>query len=289
MAAKLALDDWWGPDVQYYFDETSGAPGGSDSGWQSSNTYTDTGLTAGQQYTYNVRTRDPSGNESAPSVSRSVIVGADSQAPSPNPMTWATAPYSTSTTSISMIATTATDPSGVEYSFEETSGNTGGSNSGWQNGTSYTDSGLSVSTQYCYRVMARDKSVNQNPTAWSTPPACATTGGIGGNQPPYPTGGVPGSPAAWDPTDIGGESGFPHAVSGGHYMRAIAAVDPEGLGVQYYFTCTTGETPNSGWLNVREWFNTLAPVGTHYCYSVKYRDTSPEQVESASSPTSCVP
>jgi hypothetical protein len=98
----------------------------------------------------------------------------DTTPPSPNPMTWATVPYATGSTSIAMVATTATDTSGVEYYFDETSGNPGGTDSGWQSGTSYTDTGLSPSTQYCYRVQARDLSPNQNATAWSTT-QCATT------------------------------------------------------------------------------------------------------------------
>ena len=38
--------------------------------------------------------------------------------PSPDPMEWATPPYATGSSSIAMVATTATDPSGVEYRFE---------------------------------------------------------------------------------------------------------------------------------------------------------------------------
>lgn len=55
------------PPVEYWFDETSGNPGGTDSGWLSTRTYTDTGLTPGVQYTYRVKARDsaPALNESA--------------------------------------------------------------------------------------------------------------------------------------------------------------------------------------------------------------------------------
>ncbi|MHC4498409.1 MAG: Calx-beta domain-containing protein, partial [Planctomycetota bacterium] len=102
----------------------------------------------------------------------SSLSGPDTTPPSPDPMTWATAPYATGSTSIAMTATTATDTSGVEYYFECTSG--GGNDSGWQDSTSYTDTGLTPDTQYCYRVQARDKSTNQNATAWSTTD-CATT------------------------------------------------------------------------------------------------------------------
>jgi hypothetical protein len=78
-------------------------------------------------------------------------------------------------TSISMIATTADDASGVEYYFAETSGNAGGDDSGWQDSAKYIDWGLLPYTQYIYTVTARDKSTNQNETAASAA-ASATTG-----------------------------------------------------------------------------------------------------------------
>ena len=57
--------------------------------------------------------------------------GADTTPPTPNPSTWATVPYATGSTSISMTATTASDPSGVQYYFDCTAG-AGGHDSGWQ-------------------------------------------------------------------------------------------------------------------------------------------------------------
>jgi len=99
----------------------------------------------------------------------------DTDPPVPDPMTWATVPAADSDSAISMTATTATDPSGVSYYFDETSANPGGNDSSWQADPDYTDDGLSASTQYCYRVKARDNSANQNETAWSSPDACATT------------------------------------------------------------------------------------------------------------------
>jgi len=102
----------------------------------------------------------------------------DVTAPAPDPMTWSTAPNGSGTTAISMTATSAIDVSGVEYYFEETSGNPGGDDSLWQESSSYTDTGLQQGVQYCYRVMARDKSPNQNETDWSGS-SCATPGGDG--------------------------------------------------------------------------------------------------------------
>jgi hypothetical protein len=94
--------------------------------------------------------------------------------PTPNPMTWATQPYATSPSSITMVATTANDPSGVEYYFDETSGNPGGSDSGWQSSTTYTDTGLLAGTSYTYKVKARDKSPNHNETSWSSSKSATT-------------------------------------------------------------------------------------------------------------------
>ena len=76
--------------------------------------------------------------------------------------------------SIRMTAATASDPNGVEYYFEETSSNPGGSSSGWQDSPFYRDTGLSPDTQYTYRSKARDKSPNLNETAWSEPNSVTT-------------------------------------------------------------------------------------------------------------------
>jgi hypothetical protein len=100
---------------------------------------------------------------------QAINVQPDSNPPGPDPMTWAQAPHPVDTSSISMSATTAIDPegNGVEYLFDETSGNAGANDSGWQDSPSYTDDGLSGGVTYSYRVKARDKSANQNETAYS--------------------------------------------------------------------------------------------------------------------------
>ena len=91
--------------------------------------------------------------------------------PTPNPMTWEVPPDQTGTTSISMVATTASDPTTpIDYYFNFTSsptGGTGGSSSGWQSGTSYVNSGLQANHQYGYRVKAVDGYDNE--TSYSVP------------------------------------------------------------------------------------------------------------------------
>jgi len=96
----------------------------------------------------------------------------DTDPPAPDPMTWAVSPHATGSTSISMVATTATDLSGVEYYFTCTAGNC--NDSGWQDSATYEDTGLAPESQYTYTVAARDKSVDRNTTAPSNA-ASATT------------------------------------------------------------------------------------------------------------------
>jgi alpha-L-rhamnosidase len=111
-------------------------------------------------------------------VSTSPVINADTDPPTPSPMTWASVPAPLTSTVITMAATTATDLSDVEYFFDCLTA--GGHDSGWQTSTSYTDNGLSPGTQYTYRVKASDKSSNHNETGYSGN-ASATT---------YPAGGI---------------------------------------------------------------------------------------------------
>jgi hypothetical protein len=265
MTATTATDT---SGVEYYFDETSGNPGGSDSGWQDSATYEDTGLSASTQYTYKVKARDKSSNqnETAYSTSKSATTDAtpDTTPPSPDPMTWATDPYATGASSISMTATTATDASGVEYYFDCTAG--GGNDSGWQDSTTYQDTGLSELTQYTYRVKARDKSSNQNETAYSTTKSATTEDGTA----PSP------DPMTWatEPYSTGTTS-----IS----MTATTATDASG--VEYYFECIAGGGNSSGWQDSATYEDTGLSELTEYTYRVKARDKSSNQNETGYSTT----
>ena len=92
--------------------------------------------------------------------------------PEPDPMTWASPPEAIGPDRITMTASAAYDLSGVEFYFECIS--SGGHDSDWQLSPIYMDTLLLPSTEYTYRVKARDMSENQNETDWSLP-ASATT------------------------------------------------------------------------------------------------------------------
>ena len=194
---------------------------------------------------------------------------ADTTAPNPDPMTWASGPAATGTTTITMTATSATDASGVEYFFDCLT--TGGHDSGWQNGTTYVDSGLTADTTYSYRVMARDESANQNATGYSST-LSATTDSL----PPVDTTAPNPDPMTWAsiPTATGTSS---------ITMTATTATDLSG--VEYYFDCLTAGGHDSGWQSGTTWVDTgLAPDST-YSYRVMARDLSPNQNGTAYSST----
>ncbi|OUS11485.1 hypothetical protein A9Q89_08365 [Gammaproteobacteria bacterium 53_120_T64] len=97
----------------------------------------------------------------------------DTTPPSPNPMGWSVAPYTTGTSSLSMTALTASDDSGqVEYQFTCVAGGSGCTSSAWQSSATYQATGLSANTSYTYSVGARDL-YNNLTTASSS--ATATT------------------------------------------------------------------------------------------------------------------
>lgn len=144
--------------------------------------------TGGDGYVYEFDSWTDGGNsthEIMPMSDETYIVTytVDNQPPTPDPMSWENEPCAISSTAITMVATSASDPqgNGVEYYFEETSGNPGGSDSGWQDSSTYTDYDLLPNTTYAYTVKARDKSLNAelNVTAPSSPPASAKTYQIG--------------------------------------------------------------------------------------------------------------
>ncbi|MFA5238080.1 MAG: right-handed parallel beta-helix repeat-containing protein [Phycisphaerae bacterium] len=264
MAAQIATDAWdfWVGNVQYYFDCVSGDC--NDSGWQDEPNYIDPNLVVGVEYGYRVRVRDAGeqtpagdtepGNKTDWSSIRYAIVGGeppppeDHNPPTPNPMTWQTAPYATSPTSIAMVATTATDDTaGVEYYFEDS--DNPAFNSGWQASPAWQDTACDPNTTYNYRVMARDTSAWHNQTGWSTVLGATTPAeGAEPNVPPPPDTTAP-TPVQWEevPYETGG------GLTAYANMTAAEATDAGGNGVLYYFECTSIPSINSGWIAERVW------------------------------------
>jgi hypothetical protein len=192
------------------------------------------------------------------------IVQRDEDPPTPNPSTWAQLPHATGDASIAMTATTATDPSGVEYYFTCTSGE--GHDSGWQKNSTYEDTNLAPETEYTYTVTARDTCTNLNETA-SSEPASATT-----NPPDYD---VPApNPMTWDIEPYTAEA---TSIS----MTATTATDSSG--VEYYFTCISGDGNDSGWQSSTTYTDTNLALGTEYTYTIKARDKSSNQNETLAS------
>jgi len=95
--------------------------------------------------------------------------------PSPSPMTWENEPNAISRSEIVMKASEASSSDGteVEYRFEETTGNPGGSDRDWHSSRSHTDTGLSEGVEYCYIVRARNTG-DKVETEWSQAKCPAT-------------------------------------------------------------------------------------------------------------------
>ena len=260
MTASDANDPSGG--VQYYFECT--AAGGHDSGWRDDPNYVDTGLTELTTYTYRVRTRDTHNNISEYSAPASAATPADLQVPSPDPSTWAVEPRAVlgSSDSVTMTASMATDPSGVEYYFDCTS--PGGHDSGWRDDPTYVDTGLSVETTYCYTVKTRDKSVNQNETGQSEE-RCAFID----ITPPTP------DPSEWQTMP------YQYEDSGKYYHRMVAKTASDISSVEYWFDCVGGGGGSTAWQDSPIHEVEVPGPNLVWSYRVKARDKSSNHNETA--------
>ena len=144
-------------------------------GTPTSTTFSDTGLTASTSYSYRVRATDAAGNLSAYSnIASATTPAQDTQPP--------TAPSNLTATSISsnqinLAWTASTDNVGVTgYRVERCSGAgcTTFAQIGTPTSTTFSDTGLTASTSYSYRVRATDAAGNLSAysnTASATTPA----------------------------------------------------------------------------------------------------------------------
>jgi hypothetical protein len=259
VAATATSTDWSG--VEYYFEDfqkpqsnsgwLSYAPG-QPAGWEN------TGLTSNTEYWYRVKARNKLNHlETAwSSIAPATTLPPDEVPPGPNPMTWATEPNRSSPTSIRMIATTASDDSGVEYFFQCTSD--ANYNSTWQVSPIYEATSLPKDI-YTFVVRARDKSPNHNTTANSNEVTVDL-------KPPTP------DPMQWA---LGGE---PKKVDrgGGSFnwwavMTAVEATDENGP-VQYFFQCTNESGFSSKWQSSRYYEVKLGGQTVLARFRVKARD-----------------
>jgi len=175
----------------------------------------------------------------------------DTTAPTPNPMTWATAPYELNTTQLSMVATTATDTyTPVEYYhdyYDSPTGGSGGSDSGWITSTSFTDSGLQANHNYGYRVWARDPAGN------STSP----------------------SAISYDYTAIETPSGIAFGTITSSSIQARSTNTPSGLtrGSSGLIIYNTTQATNSGWKQNNDlWTSSGLSPNTSYTFQARARN-----------------
>jgi hypothetical protein len=180
-----------------------------------------------------------------------IHVDAETTPPTPNPMTWYWEPYETSTSSISMEATMASDPTPpVSYYFEfygSPTGGGGGTSSAWQNSTFYTDSGLSANHQYGYRVKARDG--RNNETAFSA--------------------------VSYDYTDIQASSGITFGTVTSTSIQARSYNTPTGLtrGSSGLLVENVTNATNSGWKqNNNYWVSSPLSPNTQYGFRARTRN-----------------
>ena len=132
--------------VQYYF--LCVTVNGNSSGWQTSSTYTDSGLPPNTWCGYRVRARD-----SATSPNYTAYSAGSRYAYTLANLPGADGFSDITQTSIRANWTANGNPAGTQYYCQNT---TAGTNSGWTTNTSWNSMGLSAGTTYAFRVKARN-------------------------------------------------------------------------------------------------------------------------------------
>ena len=192
------------------------------------------------------------------------ISNLDPEAPTPNPMTWQSQPaLQNNDTEAAMECSVASHASGVEYYFEETTGNPGGDDSGWQTETTYADTGLQTGNVYAYRVKARKATADYNETAWSSTVSVSTLRSLPYGGTPRPIPGV----IEFEDYDEGGEGLAYHDTGAGNDGGAYRTDDVD------IETCSEGGY-SVGWSATGEWLTYTVNVepGT---YDISARVSSP--------------
>ena len=153
----------------------------------------------------------------------------DSFAPTPNPAQWDIEPAATGLHHIVMKATNATDVSGVEYYFDCLEDDTFDS---IQDDRLYIRTDYAAGTTYTFRVLARDKSDNQNETEWSEEISTTTSATVD-DLPPAP-----------GPDSVWGAKPRKYTIRRDEetiFMQAAQFYDESGL--EYFFDCIATTDP----------------------------------------------
>lgn len=160
-------------------------------GTPSGTSYSDTSLTANTAYRYRVAAVDAAGNVSGYST---IVTATTQTGPPPIDTTAPSAPASlsanpTSSSQVALSWSASTDNVGVTgYRIERCQGSSCSNFSqiGTSTGASYSDTGLSASTAYSYRVRATDAAGNLS--GYSNTASATTQSGGGSTPTPLPTG-----------------------------------------------------------------------------------------------------
>ncbi len=260
-----------GTGVEYWFEDYYHSE--YNSGWLSfapgqEPRWEDKDLSPNSTYWYRVKARNK-GNLAVTDWSERASAKTqqeDMTPPTPHPMTWETEPFGVAPGTIRMVATSATDSSGVEYQFDCTSHPV--YSSAWQDSRTYEVKSLPKG-HYSFKVRARDKSPNHNATGYSSVVSVDM-------QPPTP------DPMKWEiepkEINIGGGTFNYYAT-----MKAVEATD-DAAEVEYFFLCTTESGFNSGWQKSREYTVKVGRMGQKHRFLVKARDTSTGHNETGPSP-----
>jgi chitodextrinase len=161
-------------------------------------TFTDAGLTPSTTYTYTVEAFDSSGNKSAQSTSISATTqqatisygggggggGGSTQDTTPPSVPTGLTVSSTTSSTVSLSWTASTDNVGVSgYTIFNN-----GTQVGTSETTSYTDSGLTPSTEYTYTVSGCDAAANNSAQSTSVQATTTSSGSSDTIPPSVPTG-----------------------------------------------------------------------------------------------------
>ncbi len=237
MTATTASDPT-GP-INYLFDYTTsptGGGGGTDSGWITGTSYTDTGLGTNHQYGYRVYARDGALNQTSPSA----ISYDYTDIETPTGIVFG------AKTSTSIQAASTNTPSNLTLG---SSGliiynTTALTNSGWKQNNSYwTSAGLTPNTLYGFNARARNGDADPTPTSPSA--------------------------TAYTLANAPGEMGFTNITQTS--MRVLWKPNDNPSGTQYYCENITLGT-NSGWTTNTYWDSTGLSCGTSYNFRVRARN-----------------